>query len=274
MSILDDTYHDRIEAYLLGELSEEARTAFEAELARNDDLKNALEEMKELQADMIVLERDNFLDRLNEIKGELEDTANSAATSEDTFEGEAENEESREFSGEERPKGKVRRFPRWYVAAAAAILLLIVPLYLVLRPPATLVDQYFAPYENLYSNRGSSDAEIKQALADYDDGNFTESITHFDAYLEIEPLDSEAIFYSGIAHLAIGKSEKAIELLSSVDSEGFIYSLRAKWYLSLAYLQKDQKAEARTILEGVKSSKGELGQKASELIDELDALED
>ncbi len=287
MSILDDTRQDRIEAYLLGELPEKERKAFEEEMNRDEALNRAVVEMKELQADLMALEKDEFMGRLNAIREELESNPSEPLGKEDPTgaspekEG-APKEDSAGASPEKEgaPKedskvaspekeGKVRAFPRWYLAAAAVILLLIVPFYFILRPNPTLMEQYFEPYENLYSSRGSSDAEIRQALAQYDKGEFKESIVHFDAYLEAVPSDSEAVFYAGIAHLAAGETGDAIALLGSVQTEGFIYRQRARWYLALSYIQAGNTAAAESLLEELSGLETDLGEKAIELLKEI-----
>lgn len=257
MSLLDDTHTtDRIEAYLLGELSPAEREAFELEMKDNPELLDAVEEMKALQEELVALEREQFVDQLNQIRTELEE-GEVQQTDQDT-------------SSPTDPPPSVRKMPRWYFAAAAGLLLLIIPMYLLLKPSDSLFEQYFTPYEDLYSNRGSAEEEIKLALKDYNDGQFKTSLPHFDAYLEQVPSDSEAVFYAGIAHLGAGQSQEASQLLETVTANGFLYQIQAKWYLALSYLESDMSDQAKTILKELANSTNSYQNKAAELLKKLE----
>lgn len=276
MSLPDDTYHDQIESYLIGEMAEKERKTFEGRMAQDEALQKAVAEMKDLQADMAALEKENFLAQLESIRMELEaEDSEEGSEAEKTLEIKNEEEESKDDL-EVESEGKVRSFPRWYFAAAAVILLLIVPFYFILKPSPSLFEQNFEAYPDPYSSRGRITDELREAGVDYRDGKYAESIVHFDTHLEAFPLDSEAVFFSGVAHLAAGESEEAISFLAPLQVTGFLYSSPAQWYLALAYLQADQTDKAKPVLEAISKRKDTLRnknsyrEKASELLKELE----
>ena len=261
MSALDNNRNvDRIEAYLLGELPVGEVEQFEAEMETDGELKNAVEQMRELQVDLTAWEADQFRTQMEEIRQELEENEEETVGNPPPTEKEGPNE----------TKPPRKGIPRWYFAVAAGLLLLIIPIYLFLGPSSnTILDRYFEPYEELYTGRGSADEEIKAALADYKAGEFEASLPHFDTYLETAPQDSQATFYSGVAHLAAGEAEEAIPLFRSIMNDEFLFYIPAKWYLALAYIEADKQDDARAILRNLADTDNSYSEKASNLWIEL-----
>ncbi len=260
------TYQDRIEAYLLEEMSPDEKLTFEQEMQTDPSLERDVEAMREMHAEIASWEQDAFLEQLNQIREELDANADTSGTDASSQESDSGNEAETSMGDSPPRKG----LPRWYFAVAAAILLLIVPLYFILRPSPSLFEQYFDPYQDRYTSRASADEEIKQAFSDYNKGQYEESLVHFENYLKVSPSDSQAVFYNGVAHLAAGQPEKAIDQLSTLQQPDFLFFIQAKWYLALAYLQANQTETAKTILESLANSDNSFQQKAGELLEELD----
>jgi len=234
MDTPNESRSERIEAYLLGELSPSEVQGLEAEMENDADFKAEVEAFRTLKSDMEFVEQNDFRNRLAAIQSELDqETAGDEAS-------------------EEGVPSRIFRSPRWYMGFAAVVILLVIPLYFLLRPPLhqRLFNDNFEAYRNTLTSRGG-DAETGKAdaMASYEAGQFKESIPQFEAYLEAVPQDSPMIFYAGVAHLAEGNSERAIDLLSSVDERRFLYFYQVEWYLALAYIQAENWVMARRSLE-------------------------
>lgn len=151
----------------------------------------------------------------------------------------------------------LRNSYRWLnrIAAAAAILLLPLAAWLYWNSQADdrLYLHYFESYQSDYlSVRGKADNApplLKQAMANYQQKEYLRSLPLFESYLEEIPENTIAIFHAGLASLEAGQTTKAIQYLEIVRINDNDYYEDASWYLALAYLKLDRKAEAQGILD-------------------------
>lgn len=255
MDTPDDTQLDRIEAYLLGELPVPERQQLEEEMDADPDLKTQMDAARTLKAELAALEQEEFMGNLRTVQAEL----NTAPDLED------------DSPQEEEEKTRIFRSPKWYLGLAAVILLLVVPLYFVMRPPLhqRMFNDYFEAYPNVVTTRGDEEASKQQAMEAYEAGEFANSIPQFEAYLKVVPLDSEMVFFSGVAHLANNQAEEAIGLFSSVENKNFLFFIQVEWYLSLAYIKADRLTSARPLLESLTTYPNSYRDKAKELLASL-----
>ena len=78
------------------------------------------------------------------------------------------------------------------------------------------------------------------------------------------------LFYMANSHLELGNAEAAIELLNEFSGTEDKLADRAGWYLAMAYLQMDDKEQAKAELTKVVEDKAYNANKAEELLAELE----
>lgn len=242
----ESNVQDRIEAYHFGEMSLVERAAFEADLARDADLASALAAFEALQADLSLVEEADFLE---EVRGW-----------------------GAELAGEAHPYPEARKFRRrWPIGIAAAILLLLLPAYLLLRPvsDARLFDRYFEPYPDVVTARGADAPAFQSGMAAYNAGDYAGALPLFEAYLDSLPGDADGLFYGGIAELEAGDPLAAAEMFADLEAEGSIYGTTARWYHALALLRAGQRAAAVPLLQSVADGEGVLAEEAAALLGDL-----
>lgn len=140
---------------------------------------------------------------------------------------------------------------------AAAVLLVLVPLFFLLKPVSTskLADHYFeaprSPY--LIISRGeqpTGESEINQAFTLYEKGQYAEAAKDIGRLIIDHPDKQDLKFYQAISLLASGDHLESIRLLKECTEEPFQeLHQRSPWYLALAYLKAGNKEEARPWLQ-------------------------
>jgi tetratricopeptide (TPR) repeat protein len=216
----------RIDDYLSGRLSPEARQAFEEELNQDPELQKQVA----LQRDMTFLLR-HQKDRA-ELKGQLEQTGSdffSEATS-------------------SRPAARIRYIGWAAVAAAAAILLF------VLWPVSTQPDLYqqYAEFPPLaLSEKSTTTTNWAATEQAFNTGDYAEAALQLEDYLNAFPEDQQARLYLGIAKMETSEPEAARRLFSEVIAAAPALSDYAEWYRALSYLKGNTPERARPALEGI-----------------------
>ena len=149
------------------------------------------------------------------------------------------------------------RFPRWQVAAATVLLLLLPALYLWQRPPLEqrLVAQHLQPAHVLTLRSGKTEASQYDpwagAVRAYGDKAYPEAITQFEAFLGAPEATTNAVkqqqarLYLGVSYLLAQQPAAAIAPLQSLlDQSRSELQDEARWYLAWAYLQENRRTEA------------------------------
>lgn len=172
----------------------------------------------------------------------------------------------------------LRRNYRWLnrIAAAAAIIILPLAAWLYWNAQADdrLFYSYFESYDSDYlAVRGVAEEVspmLQQAMEVYQQKEYLRSIPLFEAYLTQVPENTIAAFHAGLASLEAGQASKAVQYLEIVRLNDADYYEDASWYLVLAYLQLDQREEARGTLDDLaKISNGYYDRQVRELRERL-----
>lgn len=166
----------------------------------------------------------------------------------------------------------------FYVAAAAAVLVLSVLAYQLTHP--SLFNQHFAASDSIGMSLNAHRAvnEIshaerlkKEALNAYQDKDYETCISYLNDYRqnfsEKASTDYQALVVLGVARLARGKAEEAIEALTLVmDSRDSTYRQEAQWMMALANIKLGKEAEAKQILEVISQKEGHIYQQKSRTV--------
>lgn len=173
---------------------------------------------------------------------------------------------------------KQRHWRIYYRVAAVLLIAVSVLLYLFSQKPQheILFTKYFKPYPNIISiMRGeNSEVRLKQALVEYEFGNYQEAIPIFEQVTKSEPENATAQFYLGIAQLCLNQTDQAIVQFQRVIMIGenpFVEP--AQWYLGLAALKKRDLNQANTIFGHLKTESQNYKQQSSELLNSLKKMQ-
>ncbi len=232
---------ERIERYMQGEMTEQEKSAFEAEIATNPDLQREMEKHKEL---VDALKDQEILDFRRKIQ---------------TIEG--------------KEKAQARSLRKRLMRFAAAIVLIIgltaVIWYTFRADTKNLYENYFTAYPVESQIRGSEVEGISNALDLYKDGEYEEAIPGLEQMLMKEPENGLLKIYLGNSLMEFNEMRKAVGLFTEFNSEMAYYE-EARWYLALAYLKMDQKESSKSVLKEIIEYDGIYKDKAESLLIELE----
>ena len=215
-------YHEEIERYLDGEMSESESIAFEQRLLSDTTLKyeydvlstvvKQIEDGRREQIKAMLLKADEELDSETKIY-----------------------------------KKEGQRF--WHYALAACVCLLIgISLFYAYnykeKERENLVASYWQKDAGLPVMMGENKtAMFDNAMSDYKIGNYTEAIKLFNQLPPNDTID----YYTGLSLSEIHRD--AIPLLKKVaNNTQSVFSLKAKYYLLLLQIKNNNKKEARALL--------------------------
>lgn len=241
-----------IEKYVQGILSEEERLEFDTLLGVDKGFSEEVAFHTNLKRVTEVEDEENFRGMLDE------------------FEEEIRNVEGNEIT---RAKEKKGLFDRRWLVAASVILLLGLGVFYNLNQPVSSTDlymNYFEPYPNVVQPvvRGDETSAVSEAFEAYENGRFEEALTRFTDLQETKG-DSYYLFYRANALLNLERPNEAIVLLREFATTDDKLADRSGWYLAMAYLQLDDKEQAKIELEKVVESNAYNASKAKELLAEL-----
>lgn len=254
---------EMIDRYLLGEMDQAEKVAFEAQL--NDDPK--LQEETELSRHII-----------NALHHEKEQTVIDAMKS-------MSEEEIRRIINSPQTANQVKTrslIIRMFVTVAAAACLLI---YIGFRPQYSS-EQLFSTYYVSQSyetspSRGDSELtleeriQLRQAKDLYEQKEYAQALVIYKSFYKADPdwrsLPQEIIFHTAICQFETGDTSGSIEKLTYLtSSDQSEYQEEALWNLSFVYLKENQRGKAKECLQLLIEKDDIYVDKAKELKEKLD----
>ena len=166
---------------------------------------------------------------------------------------------------------------KWWRYAAAAILIIGLSIFGALflsnqSTPEELYAENFEPYRNIIAPvvRGeNAEGLLEKSFAHYERGDFNQAEKDFNTLYEASG-DRYLLFYRGNALLALGRAEEAITIFKSHQETRDNFYYKSRWYLALAYLKRDQKTEAVSILEEIVDNNSYNAAQATDLLNKLE----
>ncbi|HYV95114.1 MAG TPA: tetratricopeptide repeat protein [Chitinophagales bacterium] len=110
---------------------------------------------------------------------------------------------------------------------------------------------------------------FNKAMALYQSNHYEEAIAEFQLVLQKEPGNPAANFYSGVSTLALKNPDEALKYFKKTDYKSCQYYEASLWYEALSYISKEDKKQARKLLEKVVELNGEYKVKAKETLKQL-----
>jgi tetratricopeptide (TPR) repeat protein len=235
---------DDIEKYLMDEMTNSEREAFEKKIKEDRMLKEKVDHFRSLLKGI-----ESGFNR--ELKSLLQE------------------EEMRLRNSNNREKNKTRTL-YYAVGLAASIALIIVMVFITKNQPPdneALFLSYYQPYPNVESPVARSDSKKGDAYALYENGNYPEALELFDKLVAENPSDPAPVFYLGICNLELNNTEMAIAFFKSIQTFDLNkYTRPASWYLALSYFKTDDIQNAVTILENLADGDDTYAKKSQELL--------
>lgn len=233
--------HELIDKYLTNSLNEEEQKVFDELMAGNDEFREEVRLIENLQK-----------------VAEVEDDA-------------AARELIAEFEGAFQPKRFNRKI--WLVAASIAVLIAIT--YIFTGQPVDsqlLFAENFEPYRNVVHPivRGNEQADLKtEAFKAYEKKAYKRALELFDR-LHKDTGEPYYLFYKANALLALNRPEEAITTFKDHLKTQDTLVQKTPWYLAMAYLKLEDMSMAKETLEKVVSQDSYNAKKARMLLDKLE----
>lgn len=206
---IDPIIWEKIEAYLLGKLTNEEKEQFEIEINENKDLAN---QVKIVHATLIGIQEYALQEKIK----------------------------SWDVSTK---KGWIFQFNTWKVVSIAASLLMIVTLGIWWYTQPNATDQLYARYyeqdpglPTMMSHTQNYD--LDKIMIDYKSEKYSKALRSWEKMLVDHPDNDTIQYFMGCAHLALGNTGDALVFLSHVVSQGEgVFYRDANWYLGLTLLK-------------------------------------
>lgn len=133
------------------------------------------------------------------------------------------------------------------IAAAAAVLFAVVMLW-----PSDYLNTYGKTQMVGVTERGeSNDSLMEQAAEYFNGGKFDKALPLLDQVYGKDSTNQTALFYRGVARLHTGAADEARQDLQRVYAGGSLFQYEAAFYIALSYVQKGDKAAARSWLDRI-----------------------
>lgn len=253
-----ESRQDKIDEYLLGAGSAADRSAFEAELALDDELRTQFEDTQNAMAAIEIFEDANLKARLQNLETELS-TATASAPK----------QEAKVVAM--KPKAKTNR--TWMAIAASLLLLLTAGWFLMRQPTMVpggeLAMNNFEPYDNIaYTfERGTSDDSIEaSAFRAYEAGDYASAEMNFDKI----PATEIRSFYKAQSLLAQRKFSEAETIFQKLSVTENPFQAESQYYRALSLVGLERADEARTLLQSITADEKHVSfAEARRLLDQL-----
>ncbi len=234
--------NDRIEQYLLKNMKDNEREAFEDELNSDPDLKKITEKKQ-----LIIRGIKAGFNAELKLKLKREDQQLKRMV-------------------------KTRRIK--YISGIAAVLIIGVFstffLNSVKQDPIKIYEKYYHAYPNISIPLSRSDKNTDNPYYFYETGNFQAALTGLKALIDDKPGDEAALFYAAIIYMELADFENAIEYLKRVTSDNpNRFTRPANWYLSLAYIHSDNLETAAKYLDKLAGKNDVYGKNSKKILKKL-----
>jgi TolA-binding protein len=255
-----DAYDPRIAEYLLNDMTEEERAAFEKEMAEDQKLalevkwqRQMLDQLKATLAYKELIEDPDY-EELDKLAKEIV----------------ADKPRLVRYS-----PGR-RAMHLLLVAAQVAIFVIIGKVLLKDPTSAALFTQYYQPYEIEYEGNSEDPSQviIAQSINFYNRGNYNQVITNLTRLDPGEELPAEATFSLGLAYLAVNDYTNAVLTFQEHIEQHEAYDEEANWYLALSFLKKGEPERARPIFSMLAGADNDFSKKASRILRRIDRMKD
>lgn len=232
-------FFELLEDYLNGKLSKEEKKAFEKRLNADPNLKKELEKHKLLHEVIADFDTIDFRKKIQEIEKDVSFKQN-------------------------------KKRNKWLLPIAASLVILIgIGMIWTIYEPSedNLFDEYYSPYPVEDIRRGSQGQIPHQVLNDYLSKKYDEIISDFELLVRKYPKNDSIKMYLGTSYLEENRTQEALSVFKTIDDNA--YKEHALWYISLCYLNLEDRENCIKTLDNLINYMGIYENKALELKKEL-----
>ncbi|MEQ9438256.1 MAG: tetratricopeptide repeat protein [Cyclobacteriaceae bacterium] len=251
---MDELTFERIESYLQGTLTPAEREQFEADMRKDETLREEVTLQRQLISSIETESVRQLLENIHE---------------ENFSEVPVEEEEETPVV----PMQPRRRLPYMAVAASVALLVLAGWWFFMQQSPSpeSLYAAYFTPAAGLPTTLGySENTDFAEGMVSYKMEEYAEAVQWWQPLLQADPTNDTLNYYLGVASLANEQAPEAIDYLTQViETSSSVYNADAQWYLALAYLQNNEVEPAKALLTELSQREGAYREQSRELLEEL-----
>lgn len=233
---------ERVEQYLLKNMGDTEREAFEDELKSDSELKKLFEKKQLL---------------INGIRTGFNAEFKSKLKSED-----------------QRRKHMVKTRRIRFISGIAAILVIGIFstffLNSIEKNPIKIYEEYYQPYPNISTPLSRSDENGNSPYYQYEKGDFQTALIGFQAIIKDNPDDESALFYAALSNMELSDFKNAIEKLKKVTvKDESKFTQAANWYLSLAYIHTNKLEQASEYLTKLAEGNDVYSKKAKKILKKI-----
>lgn len=232
---------DRIERYLLNEMSEAEKEVFEAELQASAKLRQETDELRTL---VLATEAGAFRQR-------LEETANA-------------------FHGKAQPK---QLWVAWWMGIAASVMLVVALgwWYNSSQNKTDLFAEHSLPDPGLPTPMShNARYDFYDAMVDYKAQKYELALSKWQALKNSDMAQDTLYFYLGSAHFALGQYDQAQDYFFTImRMPATNYREKSAWYAALSAYRLNRKTQIDSLVPFMEQSKQDL---AKEFSGQLDGL--
>jgi tetratricopeptide (TPR) repeat protein len=115
----------------------------------------------------------------------------------------------------------------------------------------------------------AANVTMDDAMKSFNSGNYNESNAMFEAILQKEPSNADALYFSAIGEYTNGNLKRSEKNFDKLIKEGSKYGEGSKWYKANILLQKGNKEEAKKLLNELSQSGGSYKERAIKKMAEI-----
>ncbi|MEW7288968.1 tetratricopeptide repeat protein [Aquimarina sp. 2304DJ70-9] len=266
---MDEKIYQKIEAYLGGDMTAEARNEFEGMMAKDEELQKAVKLSNEInhhlnEESWLVT---NTIEK-SKARQELEDYIKSddAATLKEQIQ-----QGGKRFKKKSNPVNI-----RYIIGSIAAVFvagILLTNVFFNQKSSDDLYQLYYSA-NDLPSlvKRGADDDVLNTAIIEYKNKRFEKAITSFQEYQNKSVEDAPLLHaYVGFSYLELNKTNEALKSFDALVNSDSIDNSRGLWYKSLVYLKMGDTENVKKVLSEIIADPENFNyNKAILLLEELD----
>lgn len=234
---------ERMDSYLEGRMSSDERVVFEQDLISSEELSKLFEEHQSM---ILAVQASSVQKSLKDVIQKNRNTAPHSAR-------------------------KRKLYTTGMSIAAVAMILL--GAFFMLRPGADTTQQLFAQYYDTDPGlptlmSGDGQVQFQNAMTAYKQGDYADALERFKTITASESNDT-LTFYSSMCYLELEQVQESISLLGDIHPASAFYE-KAQWYMALAHLQSKDFGQTRTVLKEIVANENHIFlESAKELLSEL-----
>lgn len=160
------------------------------------------------------------------------------------------------FKDERRPsKARFKNKKVIWLIGAAVILVLVVFVFQFSHRHDNSKD---APYDEFMQvnplppgRQNASNELLLDAINAYNNKDFKKALKDFDRYLAIDSSDAELLLAKNVCLMETGETKKSISGFKKLARENPEFQYEANWYMSLAYLEQNDKNSCKKVLKTI-----------------------